>query len=183
MGASAFASGFRGSSTFSSTFCAGGTTGSILGDVVNEGALVFDRSDQIIFDGVISGSGSLTKTAAGGANSALLLRGDNTYTGVTTIEGGTFQVTNTGAKPHDFSVAQLKDKPLPAYFQCVAQSFGAGTSIDDCPGVLQGGVTTMQPGESAYVTMVFGPGEYGYVSTQGDGADFKAGLNGTFTAP
>jgi hypothetical protein len=98
-------------------------------------------------------------------------------------KGGTFEVTNTGTKPHDFSVAQLADQPLPAYFQCVAQSFGSGTSVDDCPGVLQGGVTTMQPGESAYVTVVFGPGSYGYVSTYGDGADFKAGLNGTFTNP
>jgi hypothetical protein len=95
--------------------------------------------------------------------------------------GGTFEVKNTGTKPHDFSVAQLSGQPLPAYFQCVAQSFGAGTAVDECPGVLQGGVTTLQPGSSAYITVVFGKGEFGYVSTQGDGADFLAGLNGTFT--
>lgn len=98
-------------------------------------------------------------------------------------KGGTFEVTNAGTKPHDFSVAQLEDEPLPAYFQCVGQSYGAGTPIDRCPGVLQGGVTTLQPGASAYVTMVFGAGEFGYVSTQGDGADFQAGLNGTFRNP
>lgn len=95
--------------------------------------------------------------------------------------GGTFGVTNVGTQPHDFSVAQLSGAPLPEYFQCIGQSYGAGTPLDDCPGTLQGGVTTLQPGETAYVTMVFGPGEYGYVSTQGSGADFQAGLNGTFT--
>ena len=98
-------------------------------------------------------------------------------------KGGTFEVRNTGTKPHDFSVAQLSGRSLPAFFQCVGKSFGSGSPVDTCPGVLQGGVTTMQPGESAYVTMVFGPGKYGYVSTQGDGADFQAGLNGTFTSP
>jgi hypothetical protein len=96
-------------------------------------------------------------------------------------KGGTFEVKNTGTKPHDLSVAQLTDKPLVDYFQCVSQSFGAGTPIEKCPGTLQGGVTTLQPGESAYVTLVFGKGSFGYVSTQGDGADFQAGLNGTFT--
>jgi hypothetical protein len=97
-------------------------------------------------------------------------------------KGGTFEVKNTGTKLHDFSVAQLDGKPLPDYFQCVAQSFGAGTPIDDCPGTLQGGVTSMQPGESAYITLAFSKGSFGYVSTQDDGADFQAGLNGTFTS-
>ncbi len=95
--------------------------------------------------------------------------------------GGTFEVTNTGTTPHDFSLAQLRGAALPEYFQCVAQSYAKGTPIDRCPGVLQGGVGTLQPGESAYLTTVFGPGEFGYVSTQGGGADFQAGLNGTFT--
>lgn len=95
--------------------------------------------------------------------------------------GGTFEVTNTGTKPHDLSLAHLRGAPLPEYFRCVAQSYAKGTRLDDCPGVLQGGVGALQPGESAYLTAVFGPGEFGYVSTQGGGADFQAGLNGTFT--
>lgn len=41
---------------------------------------------------------------------------------------------------------------------------------------------TVQPGKSVYLTLPALPaGHYGYVSTQGDGADFQAGLNGTFT--
>jgi uncharacterized cupredoxin-like copper-binding protein len=96
--------------------------------------------------------------------------------------GGSFAVTNTGTKAHDFSLAKLNNAPLPAYFQCVAGSFGKGTPIDRCPGALAGGITSIPPGHTAYLKIAPLPaGSYGYVSTEGDGADFKAGLNGTFS--
>lgn len=96
--------------------------------------------------------------------------------------GGTFEITNTGTKPHDVSIAALAGKPLMAYFQCVAGSFGKGTPIDECPGTLSGGVGAVPPGKSVYLTIpALKTGNYGYVSTQGDGTDFQAGLNGTFT--
>lgn len=95
--------------------------------------------------------------------------------------GDTYKVSNTGTKPHDVSVAKLAGKPLLALFQCIAGSFGKGTPIDKCPGRLVGGVTQLKPGESAYLTLRLGAGSYGYVSTHGDGADYQAGLNGTFT--
>ncbi len=96
--------------------------------------------------------------------------------------GGTFEIANTGSTPHDFSVAKLAGQSLPAYFQCVGGSFGKGTPIDKCPGTLSGGVGTVQPGKSVYLTVPALPaGQYGYVSTEGNGKDFQAGLNGTFT--
>ena len=55
----------------------GGTSGSIAGDVVNNGALAFNRSDAIIFGGVISGAGTLRQEGSG----TLTLTGANTYTG------------------------------------------------------------------------------------------------------
>src|SRR4029079_16412735 len=39
---------------------AGGTTGSIVGDVLNNGVLAFNRSNALTYAGVISGTGSLT---------------------------------------------------------------------------------------------------------------------------
>ncbi len=41
----------------------GGTTGSVAGDIVDNGALVFNRSNALTYAGVISGTGTLTKPA------------------------------------------------------------------------------------------------------------------------
>ena len=71
----------------------GGTAGSIVGDVTNDGALVFDRSDVQNFTGVISGSGTVTQAGTG----TTILTGANTYTGGTVISGGTLQLGNGGA--------------------------------------------------------------------------------------
>lgn len=56
----------------------GGTSGSIIGDVLNNGSFGFDRSDPLNYAGSISGSGSLTKSGSG----ALTLSGTNSYAGV-----------------------------------------------------------------------------------------------------
>ncbi|MFD0914257.1 autotransporter outer membrane beta-barrel domain-containing protein [Methylophilus luteus] len=66
----------------------GGTTGSIVGDVNNNGALIFNRSDNITFSGVISGTGDVVKAGSG----VVTLSGMNTYTGSTIIAEGTLQV-------------------------------------------------------------------------------------------
>jgi autotransporter-associated beta strand protein len=66
----------------------GGTTGSIAGDVVNDGALTFDRSDRTSFDGTVSGTGTLSQIGGG----TLVLNGVNTYTGGTTVAAGTLLV-------------------------------------------------------------------------------------------
>jgi fibronectin-binding autotransporter adhesin len=70
----------------------GGTNGAITGDVTNNAALVFNRSDALTFSNVISGSGLLEKLGAG----TLTFTGDNSYTGGTTISAGTLQVGNGG---------------------------------------------------------------------------------------
>ena len=62
----------------------GGTTGSILGNIANSGALIFNRSNNIGYVGVISGSGSVSQTGGG----TLTLTAAQTYTGPTTIGAG-----------------------------------------------------------------------------------------------
>lgn len=69
----------------------GGTTGSITGNVVNDGALVFDRSDGLAFGGTISGTGRLEVRGLG-----LGLTADNTYSGGTTIGAGSTLQLGTG---------------------------------------------------------------------------------------
>ena len=67
---------------------AGGTTGSILGNVVDNGVLAFNRSNALTYAGVISGTGTLTQAGTG----TTTLTGANTYTGGTTISAGTLQI-------------------------------------------------------------------------------------------
>ena len=70
----------------------GGTAGIISGDVVDNGALVFNRSDAVSFGGIISGTGSVTQAGSG----MLVLIGSNSYIGGTTISSGTLVVGNGG---------------------------------------------------------------------------------------
>ena len=70
----------------------GGTSGSITGNVTDNATLAFDRSDVVSFGGVISGHGALAQDGSG----TLVLTGDNTYTGGTTIGAGTLQIGNGG---------------------------------------------------------------------------------------
>jgi autotransporter-associated beta strand protein len=62
----------------------GGTGGGILGDVKDNGSLIFNRSDSFAFGGAISGSGELVKAGAG----TLTLSGTNAYSGGTRVDAG-----------------------------------------------------------------------------------------------
>ncbi|MCP3469209.1 autotransporter-associated beta strand repeat-containing protein [Bradyrhizobium sp. CCGUVB1N3] len=71
----------------------GGTSGSVAGDITDNAALIFDRSDTVNFGGVISGSGTLEKLGAG----TLILQSANTYTGATTVSAGTLTILDSVA--------------------------------------------------------------------------------------
>ncbi|MFZ4525886.1 MAG: autotransporter-associated beta strand repeat-containing protein, partial [Chlorobium sp.] len=62
--------------------------GSYLGTISNASSLIINTSTDQTLSGIISGSGTLTKDGAG----KLTLSVDNTYTGVTTIKGGTLSI-------------------------------------------------------------------------------------------
>ena len=71
----------------------GGTAGSIVGDVANNGVLAFNRSDSLIFAGVITGTGAVNQIGSG----TTILTANNGYTGGTTISAGVLQLGNGGA--------------------------------------------------------------------------------------
>ena len=73
----------------------GGTNGSVVGNVVNNGALVLNRADNQTFNNVISGSGSVIKN---GSNT-ITLTSANTYTGGTWLNSGTIVLAGTSAAP------------------------------------------------------------------------------------
>lgn len=72
----------------------GAVSGSIVGDAVIDsgGTLAFKRSDRVVFGGDMAGTGALRQSGAG----TLVLTGQNTLSGVTTIDAGTLQVGDGG---------------------------------------------------------------------------------------
>ena len=68
----------------------GGTTGSVSGNIVDNGTLVVNRSNALTLAGTISGTGSLVQAGLGNTT----LTADNGYTGGTTISAGTLQLGN-----------------------------------------------------------------------------------------
>ncbi len=70
----------------------GGSNGYVGGAIVDNGALVLDRSDtNLALSSVISGSGNLTQIGSGMST----LNGTNTLSGTTTISAGTLQLGNS----------------------------------------------------------------------------------------
>ncbi|WZB71963.1 autotransporter-associated beta strand repeat-containing protein [Achromobacter xylosoxidans] len=74
---------------------AGGTTGSIVGNVSNNGALAFNRSDTYTYGGVVRGTGSVVQQGAG----VTVLSGANRYTGATTVSAGSLYVNGDQTVP------------------------------------------------------------------------------------
>src|SRR4029077_14481076 len=112
---------------------AGATTGSIVGNVGNNGILLFNRSDSVAFGGVISGVGSLTKDGLG----TLTLTGANTYSGGTNLNGGIIAVNsdvNLGTGPLSFNGGTLEALAAGGGItssKAVTLNAGAGTFLAD----------------------------------------------------
>jgi autotransporter-associated beta strand protein len=66
----------------------GGNSGSIAGNVANDGALVFDRAGAVTYAGVVFGTGTLTQAGPG----TTILNDANTFTGATTVQQGVLEV-------------------------------------------------------------------------------------------
>ena len=119
----------------------GGTTGSIVGDILNNANVTFNRSDNIAFSGVISGTGSLTKTGDG----ALTLSGANTFSGALAVDAGNLTLGATGSLANasslslgagtifDYSAASAYNTASPGLLKNLTVS-GLGATIKPNPG-------------------------------------------------
>jgi outer membrane autotransporter protein len=84
-----------------------GTSGSFLGNVTDDAALVFDRSDNVTFAGTIAGTGSVAQSGSG----KLILSAANTYGGGTNFNAGILSVAsdgNLGGGPLTFNGGTLE---------------------------------------------------------------------------
>jgi autotransporter-associated beta strand protein len=69
----------------------GGTTGGIAGNMINNGLMIINRSDNYTTSGIISGTGNLQHNGPGRTS----LEGSNTYTGTTTINNGVLAINGS----------------------------------------------------------------------------------------
>jgi filamentous hemagglutinin family protein len=102
----------------------GGSTGTLgTGAVVDNGALVFNRTGTSTVSGSISGTGTLTQSGSG----TTILAAGNAYRGLTTVSSGTLQIGNGG------STGTLGNGGAVALFNGANLNFvrNANTSIDN----------------------------------------------------
>ncbi len=71
-----------------------GNSISLRGAIINNASVVFDQATDGTYAGPMSGTGSLTKTGVGN----LILAGISTYTGDTTVSGGTLTGSTTSLR-------------------------------------------------------------------------------------
>ena len=149
----------------------GTTTGSIVGNVIDNAALVFDRSDGVTFNGAISGTGSLTQSGTG----SLTLSGANTYMGATTVNAGTLALGSGG------SIASSSGLSLAISGAGFDISAGGNQTIQDLSGVtgstINLGANTLTAGtanSTSFAGVISGTG--GFIK-QGGGTLTLSGAN------
>lgn len=168
----------------------GGGTGSIgTGNVLNNANITINRSNAYEIADNISGSGSLTQIGPG----VTTLSGDNTYTGNTTVSGGTLNVTGTitgnttssffyyGGTSTANSIANVSnDMTL----------FGLrGSNVDGGVGVYNQTAGTVDvTGDGGSATYIAGAaGSYGYFNLTGgtfkERGRFGFGINSNLATP
>ncbi|MCG8909304.1 autotransporter domain-containing protein [Pseudomonas sp. DP-17] len=110
----------------------GGTSGSILGSVANNGTLAFNRSDDVDFTGTIVGSGTVEQLGDG----TTTLAGPNGYTGGTVISDGTLKGSATSFGSGDIldNAALVLDQSADATFANAIN--GTGTLTKSGEGLL-----------------------------------------------
>ena len=80
----------------------GGTTGSLLGNIVNNGRFAINRSNMVTLTGTISGSGELFQAGTG----TTILTATNSYTGATRVSAGTLLINGDQSAATSSSTAR-----------------------------------------------------------------------------
>ncbi len=130
-----------------------GDTGSLQGNITDNGSLVFNQGTDGTFAGVVSGTGSLTKDGAG----TLTLDGAHTYTGITLIDNGTLKIGPAGSLASSAGVGLAAGTTLDlsgSGDQSLGLLNGAGGTVDLGPNTL----TLTGTGNGSYAGTIIGSG-------------------------
>ena len=167
---------------------AGASAGSLTADVVDNGALSFDRSDTYAFSGAISGSGVVEQNGSG----TLVLGGSGSYSGGSEIFSGVLKLASadaagsgditfeSGAQTLDIAAAGLTSGELAN----VIDGIGSGDYIEiaglsgAAASLGAGNVLTISGGSAGPITLHLDPGQdfsgFHFVGSAGaDGEEFS----------
>jgi autotransporter-associated beta strand protein len=145
----------------------GGTTGSILGNVTDNGSLLFDRSDNVTFNAKMSGSGNLVQNGSG----TTILGGINTYSGGTIVNSGTLLVNSSQALGLGNVVVNggvLGADPQPINVKGNYTQNAGGTLQLNVAGPASGQYDVLNVGGNASLNGTLRLQAIGYVPTAGD---------------
>jgi autotransporter-associated beta strand protein len=149
-----------------------GTSGAVAGNIANSASLVFGRSDDITFAGIISGNGAVSQIGPG----VLTLLAANPYTGATMVASGRLNVTGAIASS---SVSVASGAALSGTGRVGAVSIASGGILSPgtgTPGTLAVAGNLSFASGSIYADN-FSPTSAGLTNVIG-----IASLNGTVTA-
>ncbi|QJU59181.1 autotransporter domain-containing protein [Sphingomonas sp. AP4-R1] len=151
----------------------GGTVGSFTGNLVDNGMLVVNRSDDYTMTGGLSGTGTITKLGAG-----TLTFGDGyTFTGTTNILGGSIRLAGLVAPSTELDVRGNGRLDLSGTRQIVAElAGGSGAAVVNIAG---GSLTVNQATTSTFAGSITGDGSF---AKAGGGRLILSGVN-SYTGP
>jgi len=118
----------------------GGASGSIAGNVTDNGTFAVNRSDTLTFSGVISGTGGFQQNGTG----TTILTAANAYAGATAVNAGTLQAgaINTFAPNSAFTVAAGATLNLNNFNQTIGSLAGGGNVMLGSATLTAGGNNT-----------------------------------------
>ena len=117
----------------------GGSRGALASDVVDNGLLAFNRSDDVVYAGTISGTGGVAQLGPG----SLRLMGSHSYRGATSVRAGTL-VVDGAARDSAFSVDA--GATLAGHGQVGALAVAGILAPGHSPGQISAGATTFAAG-------------------------------------
>ena len=161
----------------------GGTTGTIEGNVVDNGQLLFVPATPLVFAGAITGSGEVA-VASFGSNGSVTLTADNSYTGGTWV-GGTLIVGNVnalGSSAGQVTIfnGTLNLNGLDVSVGAVVGYYGTLTPGGGT-GILTTGDLTLYSGMTYVAAINGGTAGTGYSQTQANGSVDLSGATLTLT--
>ncbi len=118
---------------------AGGTAGTLgSGAVTNNTSLTFNRSDALTVANEISGTGTMTKNAAG----TLTMTGSSSYSGATTVAAGTLLANNTSGSATGTSAVSVSAGAVLGGTGSISGTVAVAGTGSIAPGVTIGQLTT-----------------------------------------